>query len=296
MVNKEVAGNAQDIMRLFDLDDETLFARAGEVAAKFPGTVKSAPLILTGNCTTRPICRHCKWEYFKIIEKSPFILDQSKEEILVQAHRLVEEGIDRAFFGTGWMGYEFPLRFLRIIEAVRSAEPALELYGLFGALSKRSHHDLAHAGLDGMLTSLESPSEEVYRSFRPGGDSLADRLRSLEYCQESSLAIWTGFLVGLGESLDDVAHGIKHIQSFNPESVSILPFVPFPGTAMESHPAADLHRLARINAAARISLIDTPYFFYDCYEGFGNVYASKIGLNGSYEVQEKSNEIVSQNM
>lgn len=281
--------NKEEVLQLLHLEESILYSRATAIAATHPRLLKSAPLILTGNCTTRPICRHCKWEHFKAIKKNAFILDSSPQEVIEQAQSLESCGIDRVFFATGWLGYRFPLRFLATIEAVREAAPSLELFGLFGALDRRSHFDLASAGLDGMLTGLESPCELVYRRFRPGGDSLNDRLRSLEYCAESGLAIWTGFLVGLGETDEDVAHGIELIARFTPQSVSILPFVPFPDTEMADHPLCDMHRLARINAVARISLPETKYFFCDRIEGFGDTYAKRIGLNGVYEVSRQTN-------
>lgn len=277
-----------DIEELFDLDDTELFARSKAVQCARPSSIKASPLILTGNCLTRPICRHCKWEHFKAIGKDPFILDSSLDEIIENAHVLVQRGIQRAFCATGWMGFSFPTRFLKIIEAVREAEPHLELFGLFGALNKQSHKDLKSAGLNGMLTGIESPNEEVYRSFRPGGDSLKDRLNSLEFAQEAGLVIWTGFLAGLGETRKDLVSGIELIKSYSPQSVSILPFVPFPDTPMAGHTPADLHELARINAVARISIPDTTYFFSDTYGGFDVVYAPRIGLNGFYETGERA--------
>lgn len=274
---------------LFDRDDDELFSAAlaaserAALRAGGSGSVKASPLILTGDCRTRPVCRHCKWEHFKAESYDSFVLDRPISEIVDHAHYLADLGIDRAFVATGWMGYRLPREYLSAVEAIHGAEPRLTLYGLFGALDRQSHFDLASAGLSGMLTSLESPSEAVYRSFRPGGDSLTDRLRALEHTREAGLSVWTGFLVGLGETEDDVAWGIEAIARFEPESVSILPFVPFPDTPMEGHPAADPLWLARVNAAARVRVDSAAYFFSDHDHEFDRLYAERIGINGSYE-------------
>lgn len=280
------AGGAKS---LFDLSDDELFeaAHAASIraAAIHDGVpfMKASPLILTGDCKTRPICRHCKWEHFKAESYDSFVLDRPLSELIDHAHLLADLGIARAFAATGWMGYRLPREYLDAVGAICEAEPRLELYGLFGALDRQSHFDLAEAGLTGMLTSLESPNEEVYRSFRPGGDSLEDRVRALEYACEAGLAVWTGFLVGLGETANDAVEGIETIARFEPESVSILPFVPFPDTPMASHAPTDPLWLARVNAAARIRLDHTVYFFSDHDHEFDRLYAERIGINGSYE-------------
>jgi biotin synthase len=272
------------VAALFELEDKVLFARAKTVASAHEGSfIEASPLILTGNCHTRPICRHCKWEHFKAVKRDPFILDSPPQQVLDRARELAAAGIGRAFFATGWLGYTLPTRFLHTIAAVREALPHMELYGLFGALDRRTHRDLAAAGLTGMLTGLESPSEHVYRSFRPGGDSLPDRLRSLEYCHEEGLHIWTGFLVGLGESESDIASGIELLARFEPHSISILPFEPYPDTAMANHPPTSARLLARANAVARIALPGVRHFFYDGgSRDFERLYAHKIGMNARY--------------
>lgn len=247
--------------------------------------MQASPLVLTGNCLSRPICRHCKWEHFKAVSKNEFVLDRPREELIAHAHRLAECGIRRAFCATGWMGHRLPTRFIETVEAIHNEEPRLELYGLFGALDRQSHRDLARAGLTGMLTSLESPNESIYRSFRPGGDSLADRINALEFACEERLAVWTGFLVGLGESARDVAAGIRIIDDFNPESISLLPFVPFPHTPMADASPTDPAWFARVNAAARIALPHTRYFFSDRAAGFDEDEERRFGINAYYETR-----------
>lgn len=287
---REATGiDASETRLLFDELDDALFFAARETSrqavsrAGGPASITASPLILTGDCRTRPVCRHCKWEHFKAESYDSFVLDRPLSEIVDHAHYLADLGIDRAFTATGWMGYRLPREYLDAVAAIHDAEPRLALYGLFGALDRQSHFDLVSAGLAGMLTSIESPSENVYRAFRPGGDSLEDRLRALEYAREAGLSVWTGFLVGLGETEDDVAWGIEALAQFEPDSISILPFVPFPDTPMENHPATDPRWLARANAVARIRLDRTPYFFSDHDHEFDRLYAQRIGINGSYE-------------
>lgn len=275
---------------LFDEPLDDLLDAAGAAAADAArrmgpaaDPVGASPVILTGACATQPPCRHCKWEHFKAVGRSAFVLDMTREQVLARAQTLVDHGVRRAFTATGWMGYRLPKRFVDHVAAIREAQPSLELYGLFGAIDLQSCRDLAAAGMTGVLCGLESPSQRVYRSFRPGGDSLADRLRSLDFARSAGLALWSGFLVGLGETADDCAYGIELLRSLEPESVSILPFEPYPDTPMAACPACDPAWLARVNAVARLALPGVAHFFADHAEPFEGAYVARLGMNGTYE-------------
>ena len=288
-------GNSNDTdmkpaLELFALPDDDLFAAAFEASARAqaacgqaPTFMKASPLILTGTCRTRPPCRHCKWEHFKAQGRAAFVIDRPIPELIEHAHLLADLGIPRAFTATGWMGYRLPRIYVDAVAAIHEAEPRLQLFGLFGALDRQSHLDLAHAGLAGMLTGLESPSRSVYRAFRPGGDSLDDRLRALDYTREAGMIVWSGFLLGLGETREDAAWGIETLRRFEPESVSILPFEPYPDTPMANDPPCDARWLAQVNAVARIRIDSARYFFSDHDHAFDALYAQRLGMNGSYE-------------
>lgn len=277
------AARFDETRALFDMPLAWLVEQTGAVPLNGAPT-QASPLILTGSCSTNPPCRHCKWEHFKAVGRSAFVLDTPLEDLIARAHRLADHGIDRAFTATGWLGYRLPASFVRAVAAIHEAEPRLALYGLFGALDRQSHRDLAAAGLTGMLTSLESPSERVYRSFRPAGDTLADRLASFDHAREAGLKVWTGFLVGLGETADEVAQGIELLHGIDPESVSILPFEPYPDTPMAEAAPCDPAWLARVNAVARLRLPGVAHFFTDHAADFDR-FAGCLGLNGSYVTQ-----------
>ena len=279
---------ALKIEELLNLEFDTLLDLSRQAATRaleinLP-TIAASPIIVTNFCTTDPMCRHCKWEHLKAIKRPSFDKDRPTTALVNWAHALADKGIERAFFGTGWLGYRLPTTILKKIEAVCTAEPRLEYYGLFGALDRQTHFDLAAAGLSGMLTSLESPSERVYRSFRPGGDSLSDRLTALEFTREAGMKVWSGFLVGLGEDVHDVAFGLQLLGKIAPESVSILPFEPFAETEMRDHPPTDSQWLARVNAVARLVLPPSTILFSDHYRDVDQRFGHAIGYNGSYQI------------
>ena len=228
-----------------------------------------------------PPCRHCKWEYFKArgIQTGR---RRDPAETAQWVKHLWNQGIRRTFVASGWMGYKIPSEFLRQVAVVRE-NSELEIYGLFGALDKQSLLDLKAAGMQGYLCSLESPSEAVYRSFRPGGDSLQDRLRAIDWAAEMGLAIWSGFLVGLGETESDIKNGVGMLKKMNPASLSVLPFTPFPNTRMIDSMPARPYDWAR---AAAISTLAMPKadIFGDQASGMYRPYADLFAPNGAYVV------------
>jgi biotin synthase len=204
------------------------------------------------------------------------------DETIRWVKALESDGIDRTFVASGWMGYDVPAEFLTHVSAIRE-NTALEIYGLFGALNKKSLKNLREAGLDGYLCSLESPNEAVYRSFRPGGDSLQDRLRALDWAESLGLKRWSGFLIGLGESEEDIEEGLRLLKSLMPESLSILPFTPFPYTPMQAAAPANPMLWARTAAAATL-LIPEANVFTDQTADVYRPYSDLFKPNGIYEL------------
>lgn len=263
---------------LFALEHGVLFAEAQKLA---DGRRKifCSPNIITTRCKTRPICRHCKWENIKSLEGN-FQRRRTREEIVARAKMLLDAGVNRIFMASGWMGYNLPTYFYEYISLAKEYS-GLELYGLFGSIDRESLRKLREAGMDGYLCGLESPDEEIYRSFRPGGDSLQDRINTLRWAGEMGLKLWSGFLVGLGEADDNIATGLRLLKDLDVDSVSILPFIPVPHTAMWHENPANPLGWARAMAIARIYL-EKPEIFSDQTEGLYAEYGALGGANGYY--------------
>ena len=265
-----------DIMKL---SDEELFSKAQEIGSG-KVKIKASPAIITGECLTKPHCNHCKWDNTK--EKNEqFSLKNSVEAVIERGQFLESVGINRVFTASGWMGYKIPEDYPNYIEALKT-KTELEVFGLLGAIDKESLKRLKSSGMDGYLCGIESPNEEVYRKFRPGGDTLQDRLSTLYYSKELGLKIWSGFLVGFGEEEKDVIKGLNILKDLEPESLSILPFTPYPFTNMMGDNPANPLYWARTVAQAHI-YIEEANIFSDMQSGFYGEYSLLTGANGSYE-------------
>lgn len=273
----------EELRVLFSLDSSELFQKAQEIA-KTKKAIYCSPNIVNGSCKTVPSCRHCKWEHMKV-ENPDFYKKRTLEEIKARTQVLVEAEIQRVFLASGWMGYEVPEFYYDCIKSIKE-DSNLDVYGLFGAINRTSLVNLKRAGMDGYLCGLESPNEEIYKRFRPAGDTLADRISALKTAKDINLKIWSGFLVGLGEKDEDVIVGLEILRELDPESLSILPFTPFPNTEMwEENPANPL-KWARTMAGARIFL-QKPDLFSDQTTGFYQGYGILGGANGFYSFPDK---------
>jgi len=232
------------------------------MSAKAMASVKkqvlASPCIIDGSCKTDPQCRHCKWRGMRSNDRVPS-KKRSVEQVVAHAVMLEREGVDRLFLPSGWMGYELPEDFYDYVKAVKGSIH-IEVFGLFGALNRSSLEKLKDAGIDGILCGIESPNEEVYKTFRPGGDTLSSRIDNLHDARELGLKLWTGFLYGLGETEEDIKNALIYFRKLDIDSLSILPFEPFPNTEMEAHNPPNLHSWAKVVAIAKIFLGDINVF------------------------------------
>lgn len=240
---------AETIERLFKLEDGVLFSRAAEIAAAKERAYWS-PVVLCGACRTDPPCRHCKWESFKRAG-GEFAAAKSETEVLRGAETMLHAGATHLLAPSGWMGPEVPDYFCQRIRALKEHFD-VPVYGLCGAIGRESLERLRDAGMDGYQCGLESPDETVYRRFRPGGDSLADRIRTLREAKSLGLRTWSGFLLAFGLSDDAALEGLRTLKKLGTDWVAVQPFVPYPGTELQAEDPTNPYRWARMTAAARL--------------------------------------------
>lgn len=233
------------------MDSSLLFTLSARKSQGIPRR-RWSPNVINPGCRTQPRCLHCKWECFKQEKR----MDENRaplDRVLARAERILEAGASRMLIAAGWTGYSLPDYYFQYVRALRERFD-LELYGLFGSIDGESLRSLRQAGMDGYQCGLESASESVYRSFRPGGDSLADRIATLRAAKAAGLELWSGFIVGLGGGTEAAESAIGILAELGPSSVGVQPFIPFPGTALERSAPADPYEWARLMAIANLYL------------------------------------------
>lgn len=239
----------RELNDIYQLPDGELFPRAAALGSRYPKVLWS-PDVLTGGCTADPPCRHCKWESFKHAMPG-FGAHHTQDELARRAEAVLAAGATHLLAPSGWMGYEVPEEFCRDI-AFLKRRFAVEIYGLCGSLSRDSLKRLQDAGMDGYQCGLESPDETVYRKFRPGGDSLADRIRTLRDAKELGLKTWSGFLLAFGLTDKAALDGLALLAELETDWAAVQPFVPYPYTQLQAEDPTNPYRWARMMAAARL--------------------------------------------
>ncbi len=239
-----------DVSELLKEDAVALFKRAQEIAKNRESRFRW-PIFFNTNCTVNPRCRHCFW-YGSRYYDTDWIRRYSLEEVVEKATTLEKAGIKKTHLVSGWMGYEVPEYYYDYISAIK-AKTHLEIYGQFGPLSRECLVRLKKAGMDGYWTGIEVMNETAFKNLRPG-DSLEARLKTLRETKELGLGVWSSFLIGVGETDEDVAREIEFVKELGIGSLMVIPLKPVPFTEMERAEFPNQYRVAKAMAAARISL------------------------------------------
>lgn len=269
----------ESLESLYELGDEELFERA-QRAGERHRRAYWYPVVVNAGCLTAPPCRHCKWESFKK-DRPHFGEKRPLDDVLRTAETALAEGASHLLVPSGWMGYEIPDYFCEYISAIKSRFDA-EVYGLSGSLSTSSLRKMRDAGLDGYQCGLESPDETVYRKFRPGGDSLAERIETITAAKKLGLKIWSGFLLAFGLTDEAALRGLKLLRDLGADWVAVQPFVPYPFTGMQAEEPTNPYRWARMMAAARLYFGDGVNLVSSENSGAYENFMSLTGANAFY--------------
>jgi biotin synthase len=130
----------------------------------------------------------------------------------------------------------------------------LETCVTLGMLTEEQATRLRDAGLTSYNHNIDT-SRDYYpkiittRTFQ-------DRLSTLRNVRQAGIAICSGGIIGMGESLDDRCNMLIELAKLSPqpESVPINSLVPIAGTPLEHCPRIDALDVVRMIATARILL------------------------------------------
>ena len=153
------------------------------------------------------------------------------------------------------MGYSLPNYFYDYVKEVKEYTN-LELIAFSGAVNKETLYMLKSAGIDGYWCGLETLNKGVFKQVRPG-DNLDARIETLRNAKELGLKAWSSFIVGVGETENDIMRQIELLNELEVDNVGIQPFMPMPYTGMEKCDAPNPYWFAKVIAVTRISL-DNP--------------------------------------
>ena len=175
--------------------------------------------------------------------------------VLEAASNAKSAGSTRFCMGAAWREVRDNRDFDRVLDMVKGVSAmGLEVCCTLGMLSEEQAQKLHEAGLYAYNHNLDT-SEEHYDKII-STRTYDDRLDTLENVRKTGLAVCSGGIIGLGESLADRVGMIHTLATLpqHPESVPVNALVPVEGTPLEDQPKVPIWDMVRMIATARITM------------------------------------------
>lgn len=178
------------------------------------------------------------------------------EQILPIARAARENGSTRFCMGAAWKGVrDGDSRFEQVLETVREVSKlGMEVCVTLGQLSDIEARRLKDAGVTAYNHNIDT-SEDFYPEI-VSTHTYQDRLNTIGSVQRTGMAVCSGGIIGLGESILDRLKMLETLSSLQPqpESVPINCLMAMPGTPLENQQPVDIFELVRLIAATRIAI------------------------------------------
>ena len=223
---------------LFKVSDEfllDLISAAYRIRLKFRGNKFSTCSIIsakTGLCSED--CAFCAQSIRSKakIQRHPLL---SPNEILDAALDAEECGAKRFSIvtsGKGYVGRE--KEFERILESIKLiiSNTKLKVGVSLGALRKEAIKKLAEAGVERIHHNIET-SRSYFKKICTTHD-FDSKLETIRSIKEFGLEVCSGFIIGMGERVEDRIEMADILNSLNVDSVPINILIPIKGTPLES--------------------------------------------------------------
>ena len=176
-------------------------------------------------------CAFCYYRKSNKIER----YRKTPEETLEQSRRLAESGVNLIDLTMGEDITFHRERFASVMEIVRKIKGELGLPVMIspGVIDDELIDGFASAGTDWYALYQETHNKGVFEKLRLAQD-YDDRLHAKVYAREKGMLIEEGLLLGVGESLEDVADSIIEMGRIGASQVRVMSFVPQKGSPMEN--------------------------------------------------------------
>jgi biotin synthase-like enzyme len=251
--------------------------------------ILSSPLVLTRFCTLSPLCKHCCWQANRTLMRNYAHAKVSRPEAISRAERIEQSGTDRVYLVSGDTGKALPDYFIECIEAIKQ-NTSLDITATFGSINKPDLLTLKEIGVDRVSCALETTNDQVFHHLKPG-DNYENRLKTLQTAKEIGLNISTNFLVGIGETIDDLDSSIRLAQQLGVDFLTISSLDPTPFTESETWDRPKPYFVARVVAAARIALPEVDISAdFGCNTYAGLAWGMKSGANAFVVALRNSQE------
>jgi biotin synthase len=244
----------REIREIHDLPLLELVFRAGTVHRQHhdPREVQVCKLISikTGACPED--CKYCSQSvrYQTEVEPTPLM---PTEDVVETARRAKAAGITRVCMGAAWRGPKDNADFDHVLDMVKQVnDMGVEVCCTLGLLREDQAKRLDDAGLYAYNHNLDT-SETFYGKII-STRKFADRIRTIENVQQTSVTVCSGGIIGMGEKTDDRLAMLQTLAAFDPHpaSVPINVLSKVDGTPLEEAGDVPWDDVTRMIATTRI--------------------------------------------
>ncbi|MDP4127509.1 MAG: methylornithine synthase PylB [Bacillota bacterium] len=169
---------------------------------------------------------------------------RTEEEIWDAVLRLQESGVHLVDLTMGEDPYYHRKQgFDPLLNLVRQIKRETDLSVMIspGLISKQLLEQFSSAGADWYACYQETYNKSLFRRLRVG-QSFQQRLVSKLQAAQVGLLVEEGLLLGVGESLENIASAMQRMQILGAQQVRAMSFIPQPGSPLESLPSPDRQR------------------------------------------------------
>lgn len=206
--------------------------------------------IKSGGCAEN--CSYCPQSVHNTA-KVPVEKLMDVQKVIEVAKSAKTNGASSICLGAAWREVRDNRDFEHVLEMVSSiAEEKMEVCCTLGMISSEQAIKLKKAGLTAYNHNLDT-SEEYYDKIITTRD-YQDRLNTLKNARNAGIALCSGGIIGMGESIEDRLQMLLTLASLDPapESVPINLLVPVEGTELDKQELTSVWELTRMIAIARI--------------------------------------------
>jgi len=247
-MEKETFISKEEILQALKENNEKIFERADETRKVFcKDEVHIRGIIAFSNYC----CRSCLYCGLRKENKQIFRYRMKPEEIVKVACEIIQNGVKTVVLQSG---DDFGFSRKTLVEIINKIKKGNNV-AITLSVGEKPFDDykaFREAGADRFLLKHETSNQSLYGKLHPG-QSLKERLKSLEYMKKLGYQIGAGNIIGLpGQSIDDLVNDILFLKEFDVDMAGIGPFIPQKDTPLGNYPAGDLNLTLKFLALVRI--------------------------------------------
>ncbi len=248
----------EEILHLLQLTDpvqrEKLFRAARQLRRRY----FEDKVFLYGFVYFSTYCRNdCTFCYYRKSNNACTRYRKTTTEIMDIASALAETGVhlidltmgeDPQYLSNSHEGYK---RLVEIVELVKK-NTKLPIMISPGVVPKKILMELKSAGADWYACYQETHNRQLYEKLRLN-QSFDERWNIKTFAKKMGMLVEEGLLVGVGDSVEDIAHSLMEMKKLGAQQVRTMSFVPQKGTPL--YDATAINNMLELNIIGVMRLL-----------------------------------------